>query len=91
MFLGIHSVIGASDKHAIKNECTVNNLESGTYRCILQKDKVSFIVDCMVDGTMYINPSQQALYHYYKLVYHFKILLSEHSQIRIVIICKQQK
>ena len=38
MFLCINRVIGATDKHAMKNECTYNNLNSGTYRCILPDD-----------------------------------------------------
>jgi len=59
-------VIGAPEKHALTNECKFNNLKSGIYRCILTDEEVSFFVDCMVDGTMYINPGQQALYHYHK-------------------------
>jgi len=75
----VNSVIGAPDKHAMKNECKYNNLDSGTYRCILSDDEKSFFVDCMTDGTMYINPSQQSLYHYYKqagLEMRFKLILS---------------
>eukprot|EP01084_Bolivina_argentea_P110796 197773_1 len=52
-------------KHALQNECKYNKLDPGRYRCDLVDDKISFDVDC-IDGTMYINPEQQSLYHYHK-------------------------
>ena len=64
----ITNALSAPDKHDMQNECKYNDLASGTYRCILPDDEISFFVDCMMDGTMYINPGQQALYHYHKYV-----------------------
>eukprot|EP01083_Nonionella_stella_P105698 304192_1 len=51
-------------EHPLENERTYHALESGVYRCFMPDEGVSFNVYCMVDGTMYINPTQQALYPY---------------------------
>merc|ERR1719229_1271915 len=48
-------------KHALRHECDETGLQSGTYEVILPHDE-SF----MVDGTMFINPGEQGLYHYRK-------------------------
>eukprot|EP01084_Bolivina_argentea_P302013 521215_1 len=54
------------NKVSLQNECTFNNLESGTYKVIIPVSGYSFYVYCLVDGTMFINPGQQALYHFHK-------------------------
>jgi len=50
-------------KHDLPNECTETGLQSGSYQVLLPHDE-SFLIDCMVDGTMFINPGDQGLYHY---------------------------
>jgi len=66
-------------KHALSNECKETGLEAGTYEVLLPNDD-SFMVDCMVDGTMYINPGEQGVYHYRRqagLKMTFKLLQAE--------------
>eukprot|EP00483_Globobulimina_turgida_P006702 UN06712 len=65
-YLHTSCVFNVPQKHALTNECEYNKLSTGTYRCILPDDHVSLYVDCMVDGTMYINPGQQSVYQHHK-------------------------
>eukprot|EP00484_Ammonia_sp_Unknown_P002417 CAMPEP_0197075690 /NCGR_PEP_ID=MMETSP1384-20130603/211736_1 /TAXON_ID=29189 /ORGANISM="Ammonia sp." /LENGTH=286 /DNA_ID=CAMNT_0042514539 /DNA_START=106 /DNA_END=966 /DNA_ORIENTATION=- len=76
-FIAIGVIGGSTPKHALNNECASYHLNAGSYRCIV--DGQCLYMDCMVDGTMYINAEQQALYHYYKQTQHemkFELMLS---------------